>query len=65
MLVEVICLERYEVARGEDLLPMGLSQGCRLKKNIEKGAPVTFRDVELVQDSEILQLRRLQDGMRF
>jgi predicted homoserine dehydrogenase-like protein len=58
-------IEQYDIAKQENLLPLGLSQGCMLKKNIEKGSPITYKDVELVQDSAILQLRRLQDRMKF
>jgi len=58
-------IEHYDIAKRQNLLPLGLSQGCRLKNNIEKGSPITYKDVELVQDSTILQLRRLQDGMKF
>jgi len=58
-------IEHYSIAADEGLLPLGLSQGARLVNNIEKGAPITYKDVELVQDSTILQLRRLQDGMKF
>ena len=54
-------IELYGTARDEGLLPLGLSEGCRLKNNIQKGQPITYQDVELVQDSIILQLRRLQD----
>ncbi len=58
-------IELYGTAKDEDLLPMGLSEGCRLKNNIEKGQPITYKDVELVEDSTILQLRRLQDKTIF
>jgi len=58
-------IEHYDIAKRQNLLPLGLSQGCRLKNNIEKGSPITYKDVELVQDSTILQLRRLQDGLKF
>ena len=58
-------IELYGTARDEGLLPLGLSEGCELKKDIQKGQPVTYRDVEPVQDSTILQLRRLQDKTIF
>jgi predicted homoserine dehydrogenase-like protein len=58
-------IELFGTARDEDLLPLGLSEGCRLKDDIEKGQPITYKDVELVQDSTILQLRRLQDKTIF
>ena len=58
-------IELFGTAKDEGLLPLGLSEGCRLKNNIGKGQPVTYKDVELVQDSTILQLRKLQDKTHF
>jgi len=58
-------IEHYTAAREENLLPLGLSEGCRLKKDIQKGRPITYNDVELVENSTILQLRRLQDRTIF
>jgi predicted homoserine dehydrogenase-like protein len=39
--------EKAEIARAENLLPMGLAEGCRLKRNLPKDAVLTFDDVEL------------------
>jgi predicted homoserine dehydrogenase-like protein len=39
--------ERAEVARAENLLPMGLAEGCRLKRDLPKDTVLTFDDVEL------------------
>lgn len=58
-------IEHYGIAKEENLLPLGLSEGCRLKNDIQKGQPITYDDVELVESSTILQLRRLQDNMIF
>ncbi len=58
-------IELFGTAKDEDLLPLGLSEGCRLKNDIEKGQPITYKDVELVHGSTILQLRRLQDKTIF
>jgi predicted homoserine dehydrogenase-like protein len=40
-------LENSEVCQAEELLPMGLSQGCRLKRDIPKDQVLTVEDVEL------------------
>jgi predicted homoserine dehydrogenase-like protein len=40
-------LENSEVCQAENLLPMGLSQGCRLRRNIPKDQVITYADVEL------------------
>ncbi|MBC7333795.1 MAG: NAD(P)-dependent oxidoreductase [Actinobacteria bacterium] len=58
-------IELYEIARKENLLPIGLSEGCRLKRNIEKGRPITYDDVVLRENSMVLQLRRLQERTIF
>ena len=42
-------LENSIVRRSENLLPMGLSMGCCLKKDIEKDKAITMEDVEIPQ----------------
>jgi predicted homoserine dehydrogenase-like protein len=41
-----IC-EKSEMVQKEALLPMGLSEGCTLKRHIGKDQPITFDDVEI------------------
>lgn len=40
-------IDTYEISRSANLLPMALSQGCRLKKDISRDQPITYDDVEL------------------
>lgn len=40
-------MENSPVARDQDLLPMGLSDGCVLKRDLAQDTPITFADVEL------------------
>jgi predicted homoserine dehydrogenase-like protein len=40
-------LENSGICRRENLLPMGLSEGCRLKRNIAMDQAITYDDVEL------------------
>ncbi len=40
-------LENAEVCQAENLLPMGISPGCRLKRDIRKDQVITYDDVEL------------------
>ena len=54
-------LENTEVARIENLLPMGLSEGCRLKRDLQKDQPITYHDVELPKDRLCDSLRIEQD----
>ncbi len=40
-------LENSDVVSLENLLPMGLSEGCRLKTNVPKDRAITYDDVDL------------------
>jgi predicted homoserine dehydrogenase-like protein len=39
--------ENSDTARAEDLLPIGLAEGCTLKRDVAKDAVLTFADVDL------------------
>ncbi|MDB5932484.1 MAG: hypothetical protein JWR60_4191 [Polaromonas sp.] len=39
--------ENAPVARAQDLLPIGLAEGCTLRRDVAKDAVLTFADVEL------------------
>jgi len=49
--------ENSDVANAENLLPMGLAEGCRLKRNIPKDQLLTYEDIELPKE-------RLSDKLR-
>jgi predicted homoserine dehydrogenase-like protein len=53
-------LENSEVCRTENLLPMGLSEGCRLRRDIPKDQVVTYDDVELPEGRLCDKLRAEQ-----
>jgi predicted homoserine dehydrogenase-like protein len=40
-------IENADVCQVENLLPMGLSQGCRLKRDLAKDQAITYADVEI------------------
>jgi predicted homoserine dehydrogenase-like protein len=40
-------LENSEISLRDNLLPMGLSEGCRLKKDVAKDQALSYADVEL------------------
>jgi predicted homoserine dehydrogenase-like protein len=40
-------LENVEVSMRENLLPMGLNEGCRLKKDVFKDQPISYDDIDL------------------
>ncbi|HYQ48427.1 MAG TPA: hypothetical protein VEP69_05125 [Thermodesulfovibrionales bacterium] len=39
--------ENTEISNAENLLPMGLSEGCRLAKDIQKDRAISYADVQL------------------
>lgn len=39
--------EKYSISRNENLLPQGLAEGCRLKRDLPKDSVITYADVEL------------------
>lgn len=56
-------IDEYKKAKKENLLPVGISEGCILKKDIEKDRPIKYNDVQFTRDSQVLKLRRLQDKL--
>ncbi len=54
--------ENAEVAHAENLLPMGLAEGCRLKRDIAKDEVLTYADVEVPAGRLCDDLRAEQDA---
>ncbi|KAA2244405.1 NAD(P)H-dependent oxidoreductase [Salinarimonas soli] len=54
--------ERYEISRAERLLPIGLAEGCRLKRDVPRDVALTYDDVELPEGRLIDRLRAEQDA---
>jgi predicted homoserine dehydrogenase-like protein len=52
--------ENADTARSQNLLPIGLAEGCTLKRDVPKDALLTFDDVELPQNRLCDQLWREQ-----
>jgi predicted homoserine dehydrogenase-like protein len=57
-------LDNYDVSRKGNLLPMGLSEGCKLQTNISIDQAITYDDVELPAGRLCDKLRAEQD-LRF
>jgi predicted homoserine dehydrogenase-like protein len=55
--------ENYQTSRRENLLPMGLAEGCRLKRDIPTDQVLTHDDVEFPAGSAVHALRREQDAL--
>jgi predicted homoserine dehydrogenase-like protein len=57
--------ENSDVAYAEKLLPMGLAEGCRLKRDIPKDYVLTYDDVELPEGRVCDRLRAEQNEYFF
>jgi predicted homoserine dehydrogenase-like protein len=57
--------ENADVARKENLLPVGLAEGATLKRDLPKDSIITFDDVELPEDNLVQRLYREQTQMFF
>jgi predicted homoserine dehydrogenase-like protein len=55
--------ETYHQSRVEDLLPIGLAHGCRLRQDIAKDTVLTYADVDVPAGRVIDRLRREQDEL--
>jgi predicted homoserine dehydrogenase-like protein len=54
--------ENYDVVRTQNLLPMGLAEGCRLNRDIPKDQVLTYNDVEPPIGTLSHKLRAEQDA---
>ncbi|HEY9742004.1 MAG TPA: Gfo/Idh/MocA family oxidoreductase [Coleofasciculaceae cyanobacterium] len=53
--------EKSDIVREQNLLPMGLAEGCRLKRDIAKDQVLTYDDVELPEGRLCDKLRAEQN----
>ena len=58
-------IENYDVSRQVKALPMGVSEGCGLRRNVSKDQLVTYDDVELPEDRLCDKLRQEQQEHYF
>jgi predicted homoserine dehydrogenase-like protein len=58
-------IDNYDVAREENLLPMGVSEGCRLLRPIPRDQAITYDDVVLPEGRLCDRLRAEQDGILY
>ncbi|MCW3976200.1 MAG: hypothetical protein NWE86_08190, partial [Candidatus Bathyarchaeota archaeon] len=54
--------EKADIAREENLLPLGLAENIKIVKKIPKDGVITYDDVKLNENSFLLKLRRIQDA---
>ena len=55
-------IDNAEVSRRENLLPMGVSEGCRINRDIPKDQPITYDEVELPPGRLCDKLRAAQNA---
>lgn len=56
-------IENAEVQRKKNLLPMGLSEGCKLTNKITKDQAISLDDILLPINKKAIQLRKEQDSL--
>lgn len=50
-------IDNFDTCRAENLLPMGVSAGCKLVRDVAIDTPITYDDVELPAGRQIDELR--------
>jgi predicted homoserine dehydrogenase-like protein len=55
-------IERAEIARSLNALPVGLTPGASLMRPVPRGEILTWSDVELDEFSTVVRLRRQEDA---
>jgi predicted homoserine dehydrogenase-like protein len=57
-------IDLYETAKKQNLLPIGLSQGCILRVDKKKGEEIAYDDVDFPVNTLLMQLRKLQEEIK-
>ncbi len=58
-------IDNAELCTNDNFLPMGVAEGCTLKKDIVKDQPITYNDVHLPEGRVCDELRQEQTNMFF
>lgn len=56
-------VEKYSISRQENLLPMGISAGCKLIRPVAKDQPIKYSDINRPNMTLSAQLRAEQDSI--
>lgn len=51
-------IDNFDVSLKQNLLPMGVAEGCKVIREVAIDTPLTYDDVELPEDRQIDQMRR-------
>jgi len=54
-------IELHDAMKKEKFLPIGISEGCIVKRKISKDEPIKYDDVEINENSILVNLRKIQD----
>ena len=60
-----VSIERMDIAKKENFLPMGLAKGSKLKVDVKKDTIITNDMVKIKDDSILFYLRKIQDNLYF
>ena len=55
--------ENYDISTAQRLLPMGLAEGCKLRRDLDRDTVLTYEDVELPSGTLVHRLRQEQDAL--
>lgn len=47
----------------EKFLPLGIVKGCIMKRDVKKDTPFTYDMVQTINESPLINLRRIQDNI--
>lgn len=56
-------IDKAETIKEENILPVGLARGARLKNSVIRDKPITLSDVEIDEGSVLWKLRKLHNEM--
>jgi predicted homoserine dehydrogenase-like protein len=56
-------IEKAAVAKEEGCVPLGIAMGAILTKDVKRGEPIHYSEVNLNEEQTIFHLRKLQDKM--
>ena len=56
-------IDLAETARKENLLPLGIAKSCIMKVDVPKDTVISYDMVDVVNDSVMMQLRKMQDQL--
>jgi predicted homoserine dehydrogenase-like protein len=56
-------IEKADIAKQENFIPLGLVHGCVLRNTVKKDEPIRYNDIDEIPDNLLFRLRQLQDKL--